>query len=181
MVTAPRPSTLLDSQRRAQARRAAYLAALGMFRRLPVQLRRTIVHTVTPDFTVGAVVAIYQGDKVLFLSQPHRLGWTLPGGLLNTGESAAEAVTREVFEEVGLDIEVTQPFTVNVTSKARRVDVIYVVDAGSDIVVRPAGEARGFRWIDPADVREADSATREILQALRHAQRVPLRGRVAGP
>ena len=181
MVTAPRPSTVLDSQRRAQARRATYLAALGIFRRLPSRVRRTIIHTVTPDFTVGAVVAVYQGDKVLFLSQPHRFGWTLPGGLLNTGESAAEAVVREVFEEVGLDIEVTRPFTVNVTSTARRVDVIYVVDAGPDIVVRPAGEARAYRWIDPAEVSEKDSATRDILEALHRAQRVPLRGRVHGP
>lgn len=177
-MSAARPSSLLDSQRRAQARRAAYLAALGVFRRLPVQVRRSIIHTVTPDFTVGAVVLIHRGDQVLFLRQPHRYGWTLPGGLLNTGESAAEAVTREVFEEVGLDIEVTVPFTVNVTPHARRVDVIYVVDADSDLTVRPAGEAEGFRWINPDGLQDTDDATIDILRALRQVSEQSRRGRV---
>ena len=35
--------------------------------------------------------------------------WELPGGKIETGESAIEAVIREVAEEVGLDVEPIGP------------------------------------------------------------------------
>lgn len=159
-----------------RARRAAYLMALATFRRLPVRVRRLVIHLSTPDYTVGAVVLIHRGEEVLFLSQPHRPGWSLPGGLLDAGEDAAAAVIREVSEEVGLTLIVDQPFTVVVEPGARRVDVIYAADTEGDLDISPASEAREFRWMRPQDVPETDSATRDILTAWRRAQDVPRRG-----
>lgn len=55
---------------------------------------------------VGAVVV--RGDRVLIVRRAHepRKGeWSLPGGLLELGESLGEAVRREVREETGLVVE----------------------------------------------------------------------------
>ncbi|MDD4369118.1 MAG: NUDIX domain-containing protein, partial [Oscillospiraceae bacterium] len=47
---------------------------------------------------------VSQGDKVLVQDRldPHWRGITFPGGHVETGESLAEAVIREVKEETGL-------------------------------------------------------------------------------
>src|SRR4029079_11811723 len=107
--------------------RPLYLLALRTFRRLPAPVRRTLGRGGTPSVRVGAVCLIEREDRLLMLRQPHRVGWSLPGGLLDRGESAADAVVREVREELGLQIEVGRPVTVVVDSPLRRVDVIFRV------------------------------------------------------
>ncbi|WP_162248063.1 NUDIX domain-containing protein, partial [Angustibacter sp. Root456] len=98
------------------ALRPLYLLALRVFRRLPAPVRRALVRAGTPGFTVGAVCLLERDGRLLMLRQPHRNGWSLPGGLLDRGESAADAVVREVREELGLTIEVGRPVTVVVDS-----------------------------------------------------------------
>lgn len=58
---------------------------------------------------VGVGAAIFRGDQVLLVQrgrEPSYGKWTLPGGLVELGESLEEAVRREVMEEVGLKVEV---------------------------------------------------------------------------
>ena len=154
----------------ATVRRRGYTAALLAFRRMPAPVRRTMVRAGTPGFTVGAVVAIECGEEVLFLRQPHRTGWSLPGGLLGRGERASEAVVREVYEETGLTIEVGLPLTCQVNPRVRRVDVIYRLLVDHKPRVRVGGEAKGYRWMPPDRLPEADAATREILDVLDRAR-----------
>jgi len=61
-----------------------------------------------PMVGVGAI--IFRKDSVLLVQrgrQPAYGKWSLPGGLVEAGESLKEAVMREVREEVGLDVTVT--------------------------------------------------------------------------
>ena len=56
---------------------------------------------------VGAVVV--RDGRALIVRRAHepRKGeWSLPGGLLDLGESLADAAQREVREETGLDVEI---------------------------------------------------------------------------
>jgi 8-oxo-dGTP diphosphatase len=145
--------------------RPVYLFALRVFRRLPAPVRRGLVRAGTPGFTVGAVCLLERDGRLLLLRQPHRVGWSLPGGLLDRGESAADAVVREVREELGVDIAVGRPVTVVVDSPLRRVDVIFRVEVSDEIDERVGGEATTARWLTPDDVEEMDGPTRQILAA----------------
>lgn len=44
-------------------------------------------------------------DQVLLLQKPSRGWWVAPGGKMESGESAREAVTREFREETGLHVQ----------------------------------------------------------------------------
>lgn len=107
-------------------------AALSVFRRLPGPIRRRAVHAGTPNYTLGAV-ALVRNDAgaVLLLRQRHHDGWSLPGGLLQSGESPDRAVARELAEELRLRVDpgeltATLPSAV-VDPHARRVDLVYAL------------------------------------------------------
>jgi ADP-ribose pyrophosphatase YjhB (NUDIX family) len=58
-----------------------------------------------PIIGVGAI--ILKRDRILMAQrgkEPLKGSWSLPGGALETGESLADGVRREVREETGLDI-----------------------------------------------------------------------------
>jgi 8-oxo-dGTP diphosphatase len=151
-------------------RRRLYRLALTAFRLLPAPVRRSLVRAGTPGFTVGAVCAIVHDGALLVLRQPHREGWSLPGGLLDRGEGPAEGVQRELREETGLEVEVGVPLTVQVNAAVRRVDVVYRVDVDERPTVRPGGEAVDADWLPPAQILPgADGPTREIVDLLLRA------------
>lgn len=137
--------------------------ALAAYARLPRPVRVRAVRAIAPNHTVGALCLIEHGPRILFLQQRHRSGWTLPGGLLNRGETAARAVCREVAEETGLQIEVNLPFAVVVEPRSRRVDVLFRVPAGSAVEVAPRGEAVHAAWLRPDELDDTDEPTAQAL------------------
>ena len=58
---------------------------------------------------VGVGAAVLRGDQVLIVQrgrQPAYGLWSVPGGLVELGESLHDAVRREAREEAGLEIEI---------------------------------------------------------------------------
>ncbi|HEY4672966.1 MAG TPA: NUDIX domain-containing protein [Nitrososphaerales archaeon] len=57
-----------------------------------------------PEPTVGAL--IIKKDKLLLVKSPKwkYQKWTVPGGHIEVGESAEQAIVREAKEETGLDV-----------------------------------------------------------------------------
>jgi 8-oxo-dGTP diphosphatase len=53
----------------------------------------------------GATIAVWHQGRLLCVRESYRPGLGLPGGGLNPGEAPAAAARRELFEEVGLDLE----------------------------------------------------------------------------
>jgi len=164
----------------ATLRRKAGTAALTGFRRLPGPLKRAAVRIGTPSYTVGAVCVLEHEGEVLFLWQPHRIGWSLPGGLLDRGESPAEGVRREVAEEVGLDIDPGDPVTMRVDPVGQVVDVVFRVRLHHRPEVRLASEARKAKWMDPAELLEADGDTHGIVHLIATETAPKRSGRLLG-
>ncbi|MGB7425529.1 MAG: NUDIX domain-containing protein, partial [Ornithinimicrobium sp.] len=161
-------------------RRKAATAALLVFRGLPGPLKRGLVRAGTPNYTVGAVCSLEHDGHVLMLSQPHRNGWSLPGGLLDHGETPAQAVVREVAEETGLRIEPGDAVAVGVHPHSQSVDVIFRVQLDRQPALTLSSEARRSRWMTPTEMADSDRETQQILDLLRSAQDPPSKGRLLG-
>jgi ADP-ribose pyrophosphatase YjhB (NUDIX family) len=62
---------------------------------------------------VGAIV--FKGDSILLVERagkPLKGYWSLPGGLVETGETLDEAVRRETLEETGLHVRPLEQFEI---------------------------------------------------------------------
>lgn len=161
-------------------RRKVSTAALVAFRVTPGPLKRAAVRTFAPTYRVGAVCVLEHEGEFLTLWQPHRRGWTLPGGLLSHGEGPEEAVRREVREEVGLDIDPGEPVTVRFDPVERGIDVVFRVRLEGRPELSLSTEARKARWTTRKDLGKADRDTRGILEVLKTADEEPRRGRLLG-
>jgi len=146
--------------------RGLHALALHVFGRMPTFLRIWAIRVIAPSHTVGALCILDHEGRLLMLRQRHRKGWTLPGGLINRGETAAQAVVREVLEETGLRIAVDQPFATVIEPSVRRVDVLFRVPVDRELAPRVAGEAVHAEWVHPAEVGEVDLPTMQALDEL---------------
>jgi 8-oxo-dGTP diphosphatase len=66
-----------------------------------------------PLLGVGAL--IFDGDSILLVErgrEPLKGHWSLPGGLVETGELLTQAVQREILEETGLHIKPLRIFEI---------------------------------------------------------------------
>jgi 8-oxo-dGTP diphosphatase len=145
--------------------------ALVTYAALPRPMRLALLRTFAPTHTVGALCLLDHGGRLLMLRQHHRHGWTLPGGLIDRGEDAAQAVVREMREETGLSIEVELPVGVVVDPRARRVDVLFHVPVDREIEATPSSEATQAEWLAPEDAGPVDEPTAQAFALFRRAGR----------
>ncbi len=113
-----------------------------------------------PIVAVGAVI-IHQGRALIVErgEAPRQGEWTVPGGMLELGETLRAGVEREVLEETGLVVKGGPVIDVyeNLWPDAQgRVQYHYVlVDflcelAGGEL--RPATDVSAARWIGPEEL-----------------------------
>ena len=151
---------------------------LRMFRQAPPWLRRRIVRLIAPSFTVGAICHIERADgSVLLVRQAYRNSWGIPGGLLQRGEAPATAAVREVFEEVGLHIELIGEPAVVVDADPQRIDLIFrarpLIEADADQARPSSPEIAEVRWFPADALPELQTETGQALVALARSARSP--------
>lgn len=157
-------------------RAALHLRLLHVYRRLPTSARRRIVRTITPSFTVGAIVFVTRADgRVLLVRQSYRRGWGAPGGLLERGEDALDGARREVLEETGLEIEFLGEPTVVVDPEPRRVDIVYrarpAAGVDPDSAVPSSPEITEVGWFPPSELPKLQvEATEAFIRLARSSQ-----------
>jgi 8-oxo-dGTP diphosphatase len=155
-------------------REQLHLQGLQVYRRLPVWARRRLVRTISPSFTVGAICFIERDDgQLLLVRLVYRDRWGVPGGLLERGEDAADGARREVFEEVGVAVDLVGEPTVVVDPEPRRVDVIYRArlsrDQAPEHVRACSPEIAAVAWFPTDGLPELQHETATALAALTRA------------
>ena len=130
-----------------------------------------------PRVGVGAV--ILDGRRVLLVKrggQPSAGKWSLPGGLVDLGETTTEAIAREVAEECGLRIRIAGLAGIVdrvVRDDAGRVryhwvlvDYLAYPEAGTAVA---GSDAADVQWIDVDAVERLD-ITDGLVDMIRRAQ-----------
>lgn len=115
----------------------------------PEQLRALAADGVV--FIDGQVVLLKRSHP------PYEGHWVLPGGMVERGETAAKACSREVLEEVGLDVRVER--FVGLYDEPGRdergnVSAAYLCVPVRDEDPEPRDEASRVETFDPADLPE---------------------------
>jgi 8-oxo-dGTP pyrophosphatase MutT (NUDIX family) len=115
------------------------------------RLLMTVKAVLSPTaFGVAGLVEDSQG-RVLLVRHSYKTGWALPGGGVDRGEPPAQAVLRELAEEVGLSGGTVQ-FQGLYTRRAgwaTNVIALYRV-TGAAVAFKPNFEIREICFADPA-------------------------------
>lgn len=111
-----------------------------------------------PLVGVGAVV-VKEGRVLLVRrgNEPLKGHWTLPGGMLEVGETLVQGVAREVREETGLEVEVGELVELldRIHREGGRARYHYVIAdylcrvTGGEL--RAASDADAVRWVERAE------------------------------
>jgi 8-oxo-dGTP diphosphatase len=122
-----------------------------------------MVKRLYPDQPVVGIGAIILRKGTILLekraNEPTRGQWTIPGGVVEVGESLKDAVARETKEETGLTVQSASLIDVVDQvhfDKAGRIEYHYVI---IDYTVETAGEATAasdadeLKWVPIGEVK----------------------------
>jgi 8-oxo-dGTP diphosphatase len=134
-----------------------------------------------PYVGVGGVVI--HGGRVLLIRRggpPLEGRWSIPGGMLEVGETLVEGVRRELLEETGVEVRVRDLIEVferiQPDSEGRMryhfVVIDYLCEAAAG-EARAASDVTDVAWANPSELEKyslTETATRVILKAFQMAR-----------
>lgn len=115
-----------------------------------------------PLLGVGAL--IFDDDRILLAErgkEPLKGWWSLPGGLVETGERLQDAIRREVLEETGLTVEPLKAFEIferimpdaDGVAEYHYVLVDYICRVTSGVPV-PGDDVSRLEWVELAGLSD---------------------------
>ncbi len=115
---------------------------------------------------VGVGIVILDGDRMLLekrKNEPGKGKWSIPGGLVEVGETIEQTAVREVSEETGL--KVGEPVFIDVVDSIIRdaknyvkyhfviIDCLMKLEGG---LLKAASDADELRWVSLGEVEKYD-------------------------
>ena len=131
----------------------------------------------SPLVGVGAVIVNAQGEVLIVQrgTEPRKGHWSIPGGLIELGETLLDGVRREAEEETGLIVEpqaiveVVDRIYMDSEADSKRVRYHYViVDYWCSVVsgvAKAASDASAVAWISPEQWRGENPYSLESITA----------------
>lgn len=111
------------------------------------------------------------------------LGWAIPGGFIDYGESAETAAKREAEEEVGLIVELIEQFQVyskpNRDPRKHTLSIVFIATASGQ--PQAADDAKNLKIFNPWDIPDNlcfDHA--QVLKDYFHYRNYHIRPRLSG-
>jgi 8-oxo-dGTP diphosphatase len=129
-----------------------------------------------PLVGVGALIFTRRRGPILLVEragEPLKGYWSLPGGLVETGERLEDAVRREVLEETGLEVTPARRFDIFeriMLDQHGQAEYHYLlVDYVCKVVggkLRPGDDVSRVEWVRRANLRryQITEGTREVIE-----------------
>ncbi len=120
-----------------------------------------------PQSPIASVaVCVFKGERLLVAKRanpPSQGLWSVPGGVVELGETIQDAAKREINEECGIEIEVGKTFNVEnliVPDEKGRVQfhyiITYLIAHYTSGEARPGSDALDVRWVTPEELNNLD-------------------------
>ena len=107
----------------------------SIWQAIPARLRRWSMRATQARFTVTAA-AIICNERHEVLLFKHRFrpgsGWGIPGGFLEAGEEADDALRRELREEIGLELDALRIFRTRTFKRQSQIEIVFLARASGD-------------------------------------------------
>lgn len=129
-----------------------------------------------PDTPVpGVGIIIYDKGRVLIIKrafEPSRNRWSIPGGAVELGEKVRDAARREVYEELGLDVEIKDLVEVldNIVYEGEKIKYHYVlIDFWAELrggTLKLSHECLDAQWVskDELDLYDLTKGARTAIE-----------------
>jgi NAD+ diphosphatase len=123
-----------------------------------------------PRISPAVIIALIDGDRLMLSKYAGRsyTRFALLAGFIEIGETAEEAVAREVMEEVGLKVKNIRYYKSQPWGIAGNLSIGYFCDLdGSDEIHLDEQELANAAWFDRSDLPAKDdgiSLTREMVR-----------------
>ena len=120
--------------------------------------------------SVHAVITNAQGEVLLLKATYGDLGWGLPGGALDPGETIHEGLQRECLEELGCAIDIVYLSGVYSHTTVRSHAFIFRCTLPEGAELRLSAEHSDMRYFPPEDL--APVQRRRVLECLNYEGQV---------
>lgn len=109
------------------------------------------------DIAGVASIAVFRGDRVLWLQRDDNGKWTMPGGHMEPGEEPLDAAIRELWEETGFkvkgkDLEYLGSKRVEGKNLEVHAFKTHIDDGDPSFENDPDGEAKDWYWFTPSEL-----------------------------